>query len=413
LKRLSYVPAYTVRPLENRGELVDVIEDDSITPLSENREIVVKRRFDIFVQIVGGRKVYYRSPGDPRIISRTTGKAYKSEDEMRKSTEDGGEGKNAQAANDLLWIAQHSPMTPCPPPRWIGNLLQVLGGREADETNWYYLHDSAIPYGLLFVSGGTIPTDIRSRLENRIATEVRGSEGSGKILVVQAKPMGKTGADGKQVLPEMTFQSLRDAVDNDALFLKYDERGADRIGASFRLPPILRGYTPQTLNRATAFAAIYLAEQQVFQPEREDGDWLYNKYILPEIGVKLYRFVSNSPPTRDVEDVANIIKAAAPHGGLLPQEIRAMLSDLLNRPFAKIQEDWAQQPMVMTLAGLGDAGIGNGSLGDEENMGIVNQRLAQAEQRIAQIVQEELATLGTNVDVRAAFMDRAGNGENE
>ncbi len=407
LKRLSYVPAYTVRPMKQRGELIEVIEDDSVTPLSEGREITVRRRFATFVQIVDGEKVYFKSPKDPRVVSRTTGKAYKNLKELRMPIENGGEDKDAQTANDLLWIPLHSPKTATPPPRWIGNLLQVLGGREADETNYFYLRDNAIPYGLLFVTGGNIPTDIKDRLEHRLTAEVRGSEGSGKILVVQAKPMGKATADGRSMVPEMSFQSLREAVQNDALFTKYDERGADRIGASFRLSPILRGYTPTNLNRATAIAAIDLAEQQVFQPEREDMDWIFNKYIIPEIGIRYLRFVSNSPPTRSVEDMVGIIKAAAPQGGLLPYEIRTLLADLLNRPLAKVKEKWAQNPMVMTLAGLN--GTGSPTV-TEEGEGLGNEltdlgkRLANIEARVRTVVSEELAAVGMDVDVSAAFM---------
>ena len=170
LKRLTYIPAYTMRPLVSEGELVEVIEDDSITPLSEDREIVVNRRFKIYVQIVQDKKVYFKSPGDPRVVSRKTGKTYETVQEMRKTD---NEGKGAVEANEILWIALHSPKTPCPPPRWIGNLLQVLGGREADETNYYYLRNDAIPYGLMFVSGGTIPNDIKERIESRLASEIK------------------------------------------------------------------------------------------------------------------------------------------------------------------------------------------------------------------------------------------------
>ena len=406
LKRLSYVPAYTIRPLESEGEVVDVIEDDSITPLSEDREIVVKRRFKVYVQIVHEKKVYFKSPGDPRVISRRTGKAYKSTSEMRKKD---NEGKDAVEANELLWIALHSPKTPCPPPRWVGNLLQVLGGREADETNYFYLKNDAIPYGLMFVSGGTIPNDIKERIETRLADEMRGSEGSGKILVVQATPMGKSTADGPVIMPQLEFKSLREAHENDALFTKYDERGGDRIGASFRLPPMLRGYTPSNLNRATAIASITFAESQVFQPERDDMDWVFNKWVLPDIGIRYLKMVSNSPPTRGVDEMTEIIKSAAPQGGLIPSEIRQMLSEMLNKPMAKIKEDWTKQPMAMTLAGLNgengmpmDDGAGEmtGQLGD------LVKRLSEIDARVRTVVAEELASVGMDVNVNTSFFDR-------
>lgn len=414
LRRLSYVPAYTVRPLVNPGEMVEVLEPDPVSPISsEERQISVKRRFQLFVQILNDKKVYFKSPGDPRVVSRFTGKTYKTEKEMKHKD---NEGKKAQPANELIWIALHSPKSLMPPPRWIGNLLQVLGGREADETNYFYLKNNAIPYGLLFCSGGSIPNDIRERLEYEINSEVRGSEGAGKILVVQAKPMGKSSSDGRIVLPELEYQSLRDAHEQDALFVGYDERGADRIGASFRLSPILRGYTPTNLNRATALAAIMLAEQQVFEPERKDIDWIINKNILRALGIRYLLFVSNSPATRSPEDVVEIIKAAAPSGGLVPSEIRELISDLFNRDLNTIKDDWAQVPMVMTLSGLssGQGGAGEasgleGQLGDEETD--VGRALGNLEARISRTVNAVMQSYGIESEVDAMFLDNGGGND--
>lgn len=409
LKRLAYVPGYTVRPLEDDGDLVDVVENDAITPLSVDREIIVQRRFQIYVQIVNDRKVYFKSPGDPRVVSRITGKVYKSADAMRASDD---EGDNPVEANELVYISLHSPKTQCPPPRWIGNLLQVLGGREADETNYYYLKNDAIPYGLLFVSGGTIPGNIKERLESKLSTEMRGSEGAGKVLVIQATPMGKKTADGPVVLPQIEFRSLRGDHETDALFTGYDVRGGDRIGASFRMPPMLRGYTPSNLNRATAIASILFAESQVFQPERDDIDWILNKWIVPEIGggIRLLKMVSNSPPTRGVDELSEVIRSAAPQGGLLPNEIRALLAEMLNKPMAKIREEWARQPMAMTLAGVGAAcshvepdvpsvGSSNGeesASGGERSIGDLARTLSNFEAKIRGLIAEELNGSGFN-----------------
>lgn len=419
LKRLAYVPGYTVRPLSSDGELVEVVEDDSITPLSEDREIVVKRRFQIFVQIVSGKKVYFKSPGDPRVVSRMTGRGYESVEAMRKCEE---EPADAIEANELLWISLHSPKTQCPPPRWVGNLLQVLGGREADETNYYYLRNDAIPYGMMFVTGGTIPTDIKERLESRLASEMRGSQGSGKILVVQARPMGKTSADGSVVLPQINFQSLRDAHENDALFTSYDERGGDRIGASFRLPPMLRGYTPSNLNRATAIASITFAESQVFQPERDDMDWIFNQWVVPELGIRYLRMASNSPPTRGVDEMTEIIKSASPHGGLLPNEVRSMVAEMLNKPLAKVKDEWTKQPMVMTLAGIGpdggpiDCGHGDGEgefgEGAPATIGELSKKVTNFETRIRSVIAEELASAGIDMGVDVEMFNRP-NGDVE
>lgn len=419
LKRLNYIPGYTVRPLKDEGSLVEVTEDDPVTPLSDGRETIIHRRFRRYVQIVDNKRVFFKSPGDPRVISRTTGKVYESINEMRRPKDDGGEGKDAKEANELVYIALHDPRTPCPPPRWIGNLLAVLGVREADESNYFYLDSNAIPPGILFVAGGKVPRDMKDRLEQRMTQELGGAENSHKILVVEAHPMKLKGEE-RTLLPSMQFESLRDAQQSDATFTNYDERSADRIGASFRLSPMLRGYTPKNLNRATATAALAFAEQQVFEPERDDIDWVINKYILPRIGVKLIKFRSNSPPTRSPEEVAELIKVAAPNGGLLPYEIRALLSDALNRSLARVDEEWASWPMPMTLAGIGGGAESHVDAGDGDvaSLAALANDVDQMRKRVEQIITEELRSSGFDADIRASWMDAGdlqedGEGEQE
>lgn len=416
LKRLNYIPGYTVRPLKDEGELVEVTEPDPVTPLSDGREVVVHRRFRRYVQIVGEKKVYFKSPGDPRIISRTSGKVFKTVEAMRRPKEDGGDGPEAMQANELIYIPLHDPRTPCPPPRWIGNLLAVLGVREADETNYFYLDSSAIPPGILFVSGGKVPRDMKDRLEQRMNQEFAGSDNRHKILVVEAHPMKLKGEE-RTMMPSMEFESLRDAQQTDATFTNYDERSADRIGASFRLPPMLRGYTPKTLNRATAFAALDFAEAQVFEPEREDIDWVVNRYILPRIGVKLHTFRSNSPPTRSPEEIAELIRVAAPQGGLLPYEIRSLLADALNRSLAKIDEEWATWPMPMTLAGIGGGAGGAAPQGMEgEDIATVAEltnRLDMMQKRVEAIISQELRNAGFESDVKTSWLDPEDSNETE
>lgn len=406
LKRLNYVPGYTVRPLTNEGELIEAIEPDPVTPISEGREVKVYRRFRRYVQIVGGRKVFYKSPGDPRVISRQTGNIYESVEDMRKPEDKEGEGKLAMTANELIYIALHDPRTPCPPPRWIGNLLAVLGVREADEANYFYLDGNAIPPGILFISGGKVSRDMKDRLERRGTAELSGPQNNHKILVVEATPM-KFKGDDRTLLPSIHYESLRDSQRDDAMFTNYDERSADRIGASFRLPPMIRGYTPSNLNRATAIAALSFAEGQVFEPEREEIDWVVNKYILPEIGVSLHKFKSNSPPTRSPEEIAELIKVTAPHGGLLPFEIRDMLSTALNKSMVKIQEEWVRWPMPMTLVGMGNGAspAPDGGVGDSGSIADTAQKLEQLRQRVEAIVTNELRAIGMGMEVSASYRD--------
>ncbi len=392
LVRIAYVPPQTVRPVNDPGEAVEVIEPNPMTPLSEGRELRVMRRLSRYVQRVGGKLIYFKHPSDPRVVSRYTGKIYEDEKALLKKE------KNGEPANALLWIAHHDPRTPCSPPRWVGNLLRVIGTREADETNYYHLHNKTMAGGMLFVNGGKLGRGVKDRLERAIANELQGSENTSKILVVEATPTGKAAPGERQVLPEISFQNLRDPNAGEGMFAAYDERAADSIGASFRQSPMLRGYTPANLNRATAEASVRFAEDQVYQPEREDFDWLINKYIMPRIGVSTLRFVSNTPPSRSTEEVGEFVKSVAPHGGLLPREIRTLASKALNIQLENVTGDWADNPMALTLAGItGDA--------EAEETNETNGRLKSLEVKVASIVSDELRAAGLDMAVRTALVD--------
>ena len=48
-------------------------------------------------------------------------------------------------------------------------------------------------------------------------------------------------------------------------------------------------------NRSTADAALHFAESQVFEPERQEFDFIVNRKLLAEMGIRFWRFVSKSP----------------------------------------------------------------------------------------------------------------------
>ena len=396
LRRISYVPGYTVRPLVDEGERVEVVESDPITPLSDGRQVRVRRHFRRFVQIVGTRKVFFKSPGDPRVVSKETGRFYETIEDLHRAE------PNNDAANELLWFAGHSPKTPCAPPRWIPNLLAVLGTREADEVNYYYFTNKSIPPAIVFVAGGRIPKDIRQRLESRIQAELHGAKNFHRVMVVEAMPVRQNAiSNDRSMLPQIHYQELGNQA-KDGMFLEYDQRAADRIGSSFRQSPIMRGYTPKNLNRATANTVLKFTEQQVYKPERDDFDWVMNDVILPELGIELIQFKTLGPTTRTPDELADYIKVVAPHGGLIPQEIRRLTSKVLGMDLDRIDEDWARVPMPMTLADARNGFQPNADEDLETNNDVDEmRRLREFEQKAAAFVRKELQSLGfDNVAVK-------------
>jgi hypothetical protein len=150
---------------------------------------------------------------------------------------------------------------------------------------------------------------------------------------------------------KIELRPLTNAQQSDALFQNYDERNMDKVGQSFRLPRLLRGDI-RDFNRSTGDSALMFAEMQVFQPEREEFDFVINRKVLADMGIRFWRFRSNSPVTRDPAAMAEIVRGLTNANILTPEEGRQLASDVFNRDFKKINAPWVKQPVPLTLAGI-------------------------------------------------------------
>lgn len=286
-------------------------------------------------------KAYFKEFGDPRLVSRKTGKAYRSVLAMRRA-----EGRDVQPATEMVMFTIPHPTEPYGAPRWLGNSPAVLGSRELDETNLDYFRSNSVPPLAILVSGGAFRQDVQTNLEDFFDQKVVG-RGTHKVVILEALPARTAGTTGP--VPKIEFVPLRDAQQQDALFQAYDERNADKISQSFRLPRLLTG-RDRTINRSTAEASIRFAQDQVFAPERNVFDEWVNRRLLPAIGVFFWKFKSNGPATQDPIATANVLTSLAVVGALSPNEAREIAGELFNRQYSKWRQAWANQPLPITLA---------------------------------------------------------------
>jgi hypothetical protein len=89
--------------------------------------VAARRRLRRYVQIQGSERVYFKSFGDPRVMSRSTGCVFPDTASLRAAQ--AGDGP----ATEMLHFAIHSPRSPYGVPRWVGTLLSVLGSRQMEE----------------------------------------------------------------------------------------------------------------------------------------------------------------------------------------------------------------------------------------------------------------------------------------
>lgn len=90
----------------------------------------------------------------------------------------------------------------------------------------------------------------------------------------------------------------------------------------------------------------------MFQSERDAFDDVMNRRVLPDMGIRLYRFRSLTPVTRDPERLTTSIEKLVRAGVLTPEEGRHLAQNVFNRGLPQLHEDWVKQPITMTLAGI-------------------------------------------------------------
>ena len=339
--RLVYVPSYSVRLMPLDRDPVEFEDRVRVSPVTFEA-VTARRRLRRYVQVQGADRIYFKSFGDPRVVSRSSGRVFDDAEALMEA--DAADGP----ATEIVHFAIHSPRSPYGVPRWVGTLLSVLGSRQMEEVNFLYFENKSVPPLALLVSGGRLSDASVPRIERFIEENLKGKANFHKILILEAE--GGSGA-GDTTRAKIELRPLTDAQQHDALFQVYDERNIDKVGSAFRLPRLLRGES-KDFNRATAESALRFAEDQVFQPERDEFDFLMNRQLLADMKIRFWRFRSQTPVTRDPERMTNMVEKLVRVGVLTPEEGRVLAGDIFNREFRKIGDDWTKRPITLTLAGI-------------------------------------------------------------
>lgn len=343
--QFNFLQSYTMRLTALDTEVVQVDLPVRITPLQLGVE-KVQRRFRRFMQLTDRRIIYFKEYGDPRVLSSKSGKFFATK-ELFQAAEPG-----VPAATEVIHFKIHSPSSPYGVPRWIGNLITVLGMYHAEEVNFLYFENKAVPPLVILVSGGRLTESAAKRVEDFIETRIKGKKNFHAVLVLEAE--SQASADGLENTGKVRVEikPLTEAQQQDALFQKYDERGMDKVGMSFRLPRLLRG-DMRDFNRASAEAAIEVAESQVFGPERYEFDFRFNRLVCSALGVRYWKFRSNAVQIQNPKVIAEMIAMLTKVGTLTPQDGREIASEtVFNRPLSRIEADWVNQPIMLTQTGV-------------------------------------------------------------
>jgi PBSX family phage portal protein len=350
ISEFNLVPSVTVR-LTKRDKKVETYPNRRISATALRRTRIM-RRFRRFVQVIDGiETVWFKEYGDSRVLSSRTGKFFASTEALCAA-----EGDESIPATEIIHWKLLTTRQPYGIPRWIGCVPSVKGERQAQEVNQNHFDNNAIPPGILLCSGGTVGEGAEEKIKDAFkARRQKGPLGAHEIIIIEAEPAETNNPMGSPPVTKLEWINLRGSQLQDATHAKYTELCKEAVAEQFRVPKILLGDMTD-YNRATAESALETVEQQVFQPPRAKFDHVMNQDVLPEMGVRFWKFVSNGLTIRNPQVVSEYLERLVKADIMLPAEARPIAADAIGKPLDPIKEDWAKKPFTELAkpAGTGD-----------------------------------------------------------
>lgn len=312
------------------------------------------RTFRIYRQQQGGKIRYFKEFGDPRTLDFRTGLFHSKDTPVPKGFE----------ATEILHMRQESDDA-YGTPRWLSQLPSILGSRESEEVNLRYFEDNTVPPMILSVSGGRLTGESFRELKRLLNQQNIGKERQNKILLVEAVPERESLDDKGSV--QLKVDKLTDARQSDGLFKDYDDANQAKVRSSFRLPPASVGLS-QDVTFATANVSQFIAETQVYAPQRKLHDEFLNKRFVNHplgLGLRTVCLRSMTPAITNPEALIKSLTALNVMGAITPRKAVEAANRILQIDIAQYPEkgeegyeEWMDKPIIFaTKTGSGNEGI--------------------------------------------------------
>lgn len=293
----------------------------------KKKEIKRWRTFRKFVQIINGKKRYFKEYGDPRIMNLLTGKYDESTPEHLRATE---------VIHFKLGSGVYGT------PRWIGHVVGLYGARKAEELNLLYFKQGRHVPAAVIVENGMLTENSYTQLQEYM-NGVEGVDNSHKFLLLEVEgietgsPASKDGE--KPTAVKVQIKSLAEILQEDALFLEYDKKVRDKLRSAFRLPPLYTGES-QEYNKATADTARTITEEQVFRPERKRISGKLNTLFLHELGLEHVELMLKGPDLSDPLEISKALDPFISGGAATPNDLRDLLGNILGKTLDELPEEY-------------------------------------------------------------------------
>lgn len=310
------------------------------------------RKFRKFVQVVNGKYTYFKEFGDPRDMNSNTGLF---------DSENGYE--TGSSATEIIHLRPPSNFA-YGVPRWLGNVANLIGSREAEEVNMRFFEDNMIPPVMITVAGGRLTASSFKEIQKVLNSDT-GSARQHKMILIEAVGDSDSVSDKNNPI-QIKVDKLSSERPSDGLFKEYVDGNGDKIRSSFRLPPVVVGMS-QDATFATANVSQFVAETQVFAPARQRIDEVLNHlFVHGRNGLRLQTvmLVARTPSISSPEMMMKALTALNVMGAVTPRTAQMVANSMLQmelpeypKPGEDGYEEWMDQPISLTIK---QAGSGKG-----------------------------------------------------
>lgn len=139
-------------------------------------------------------------------------------------------------------------------PRWVGNIVNLYGARKAEELNFMYFKQGRHVPAAITVENGMLSEASYRELQEYM-NDLEGVENAHKFLLIEAEGIAKEKDlhGGEDITPvSVEIKSLAEILQNDALFLEYDEKAE----ISCALLSVCRRFIREKLRNTTGLRLI-------------------------------------------------------------------------------------------------------------------------------------------------------------
>ena len=291
-----------------------------------------RKRFKKFKQEVGGKIVYFREFGDPRIMDLRNGEYTEENLEIQ------------YRANELLALPLGD--KPYGEVRWLGQVTGMDGAHKAEGLNANYFDNGRHTPMMIMIEGGTLSDDSFKKMQSYME-DIKGANGQHAFMVLETETRNTASTGFEQdSAPKITVKDLSPMLQKDELFQGYIDNNRKKVQSSFLLPDLYVGYTTD-FNRATAQTAMEVTEKQVFIPYRQEMAWKINRQLLAEYQFKYCEVTFRAPDITNPDDQTKILNVVERAGGLTPNEAHRLAGTMTGDTAEDFDADWANIPLAV------------------------------------------------------------------